>query len=209
MPLKVIGAGVGRTSTASLKEALEILLGNPCHHMFEVMKRPEDLPVWHQAALGEKVDWGRLFDGYVAAVDWPTAAYWRELSQEFPDAIVVLSTRDPEKWWASASETIFQSIMKPDEEGLDRRLMIRAMLARTFTMDLSNKDACITAFFAHNEEVRRTVPADRLVEWSAEQGWEPLCKALNLPVPEQSFPRTNSKEEFRAKVLKVETETVR
>src|SRR5258707_13989282 len=108
MPLKVVGAGLGRTGTMSLKKALEILLGGTCYHMYEVFEHLEtDVPVWHDAALGKPVDWAKLFDGYVAAVDWPAGAYWKEISAAFPDALILLSTRDSEKCWNSANETIF------------------------------------------------------------------------------------------------------
>jgi hypothetical protein len=203
MSLKVIGAGLGRTSTNSLRVALERLLGSPCHHMFEVMEHPEQVPGWQRAADGEEVDWPSMYCGYAAAVDWPTAAYWKELGEVFPQAIILLSTRDPEKWWKSASETIFPSIMRTDDEPQHnaRREMIRTMLARTFSDDLTDKDKCVAAFLAHNDEVRRSVPADKLVEWKVEEGWAPLCNALGVPIPEEPFPRTNDKAGFQEKIL--------
>ena len=201
MNLRVIGAGLGRTSTNSLKVALEHLLGGPCHHMFEVVDHPEQVPDWHRAALGEPVDWHTIYKGYVAAVDWPTAAYWKELSEVYPDAVIVLSTRDPEKWWKSASETIFPTILRTDEEQHNaRRTMIRTMMARTFSDDLRDKDKCIAAFLKHNDEVRRTAPKDRLVEWTVAHGWTPLCNALGLPLPSEPFPQSNSKDEFVARI---------
>src|SRR5689334_8523874 len=108
MPLRVIGAGLGRTGTMSLKAALEKLLGGKCYHMYEVFEHLEtDVPMWHAAALGKPVDWDKMFDGYVAAVDWPAGAYWKEISAKYPDALILLSTRDSEKWWDSANSTIF------------------------------------------------------------------------------------------------------
>lgn len=199
--MRVIGAGLGRTGTNSLKLALEHLLGAPCYHMFEVTQNDSHVPIWHAAALGEPVDWKALFDGYAAGVDWPVSAYWRELSELYPDSIILLSTRDPEKWWKSASETIFPSILREHEDGHARRLMIRAMLSRHFSADLTDKDRCIEAFNKHNEEVRRTAPPQRLVEWTASDGWGPLCKALGVPVPEEPFPHTNTKAEFQQRVL--------
>lgn len=208
MSLKVVGAGLGRTATNSLKLGLERLLGAPCYHMFEVVQHEEHVPIWHDAALGKPVDWEKLFEGYAATVDFPSASFWKELSELYPESIIVLSTRDPEKWWKSASETIFPSIMRTQEDGLNRRLMVREILKNRFTLDLTNKDACIAAFNAHNEEVRRLAPPERLVEWTASDGWGPLCKALNLPIPDEPFPQTNSKEEFIERVrLKTTTTT--
>src|SRR5437016_10297258 len=102
MPLKVVGAGLGRTGTNSLKLALERLLGAPCYHMFEVRQHPEHVPIWADAANGRPVNWDALFEGYTSAVDWPACAYWRILMDRYPDSIVILSRRDPEAWWSSA-----------------------------------------------------------------------------------------------------------
>ncbi len=79
--LRVIGAGLGRTGTNSLKLALEQLLGGRCYHMSEVVERPGDVPVWHAAIRGDRPDWSAFPAGYEAAVDWPVCAFWRELAE--------------------------------------------------------------------------------------------------------------------------------
>src|SRR5689334_20661567 len=107
MPLRVIGSGVGRTGTNSLKLALEQLLGAPCYHMLEVFPRPHHFGLWTTVGRGGSVDWEALFDGFVAAVDWPVAAFWSELAAVYPEAIILHSERDPEAWWKSAISTIF------------------------------------------------------------------------------------------------------
>ena len=56
MALKVVGVGLGRTGTNSLKLALEQLLGGPCYHMFELIAHPQQVPLWEQAVRGEPVD---------------------------------------------------------------------------------------------------------------------------------------------------------
>ncbi len=195
MSLRVVGAGLGRTGTFSLKLALEQLLGAPCYHMVEVFKRPQDVPVWRGAAEGEPTDWGSLFADYAAAVDWPPSAFWKELSDAYPDALVVLSVRDAEAWWESASSTIFPTSKSGDPDS-DWRKMIDALMGNRFVSDLTDKEACIAAFKRHNALVRETIPAHRLLEWRASEGWEPLCNALGLPVPDMPFPYTNTKEEF-------------
>src|SRR5207244_1907794 len=110
MSLRVVGAGLGRTATYSLKIALERLLGAPCYHMVEVFEHPEHVATWHDAALGRMPDWQEFLAGYAAAVDWPASAFWREMSEAFRDAIILLSTRDPVSWWESAHATIFQAM---------------------------------------------------------------------------------------------------
>jgi hypothetical protein len=199
MTLRVIGAGVGRTGTASLKAALERLMGGPCYHMMEVLGKPEHIPVWRQAAAGDDVDWEALFDGYVAAVDWPTAAFWRPLASASPDALVLLSTRDSaETWWKSANGTIFEINRRPMPGMEDFGRMWQEIAARTFTERYLEREPAIAAYEAHNAAVRAEIPASRLVEWQPGDGWEPLCAALGVPVPDEPFPHANSTEDFRA-----------
>ena len=202
MALKVIGAGLGRTGTMSLKAALEQLLGGKCYHMYEVFEHLEtDVPIWHDAAIGKPVDWEKLFDGYVAAVDWPAGAYWKEISAAYPNALILLSSRDSEKWWASASETIFPSIQEvAAQEHTPWHEMIDAMMTSRFHHDLNDKDKCIAAFEKHNENARKNAPANRFIEWQPGDGWEPICNALGLPVPDEPFPHVNSKEEFLQRI---------
>lgn len=198
MTLRVIGAGVGRTGTASLKAALEQLLGGRCYHMYEVMDRPQDIPVWTHAARGEMPDWPRFLDEFEAAVDWPAAAYWEELAAAFPQALVLLSHRDAEGWWRSASSTIFPVCAEaPDGPWRD---MVWEMLGARFTRDIDDRTAAIAAYEAHNARVRANVPASRLLEWCPGDGWAPLCRALGVPVPENDFPHTNSEAEFLERV---------
>ena len=202
MSLRLIGAGVGRTGTLSLRTALQTLLGGPCYHMFEVREHREHIPLWHAAARSEAVDWRGLLDNYQAAVDWPASAFWPEIAAAYPDAIILLSSRDAEGWWKSASETIFLAMQGMDN---DWKHMIDAMFASRFTLDIHNKAAAIAAYEAHNQAVRQHAPAERLVEWQPGDGWAPLCKALALPIPDLPFPHVNSTAEFQAMILATRT----
>ena len=104
MTPQVVGAVHGRTGTYSLKLALERLLGGRCHNMAEIVADPEHhLPLWAPVLRGEDVDWQEVFAGYVAWTDFPGAAFWREVSAAFPDAVVVLSTRPSDDWYRSAA----------------------------------------------------------------------------------------------------------
>ena len=197
MTLRVVGAGLGRTGTNSLKVALERLLGAPCYHMMEVFTHPEHIPYWHAAARGQMPDWHRLFAGFGAAVDWPAAAFWPELSTAFPDALVLLSVREPQAWWQSASETIFPAIR--EQTGTAWHAMVDALFAARFTNALDDRAAAIATFERHNARVRASVPAHRLVEWCAADGWEPLSTALGLPVPNEPFPHTNTRADWQAR----------
>lgn len=202
MTLRVVGAGLGRTGTASLKSALERLLDGKCHHMFEVIENREQVPVWTDAANGVMPDWSRFLGDYVALVDWPGASFWPELSQAFPDALVLLSHRDPERWYNSASETIFRD--DDDDDGDDDgdasfEEMWRAIVRTRFCDDFGNKDKMIAAMLAHNEAVEAAIPEERLLRWKAGDGWAPICTALGLAVPDEPFPHTNTKEQFLAR----------
>jgi hypothetical protein len=181
-----------------LKIALEQLLGGPCYHMIEVFGHPEDVDVWRRAAEGEAVDWSAFPEGYVASVDWPGGAFWREMSAANPDALILLSTRSSaEAWWKSANDTIFQAIPAASEFPEWGR-MIEALFTNRFTSKIDDKASAIEAYERHNADVRASADPARLLEWSPGDGWEPICTALEVPVPDEPFPHVNTTEEFRA-----------
>jgi sulfotransferase family protein len=198
--LRVVGAGLGRTGTHSLQLALQQLLGGRCYHMMEVFGRPEDIPIWHAAAEGTMPDWDALFADYVTGVDWPVAAFWREISAWSPDALVLLSVRDDsDAWWKSASATIFEVGTRGTDDPLfaSQLRMVKAVFERTFTPDWQDEAAAKAAYERHNDTVRAEVPAERLLEWRPGDGWEPICTALDVPVPDEPFPHVNTTADFR------------
>ena len=201
--MKVIGAGLGRTGTTSLKLALEQLTGGACYHMFILADRPSDVAVWGAAARGEPVDWKSFLGEFDAAVDWPASAFWEEISQAFPDAIILLSTRDSgETWWQSAAKTIIPTLQEdpPPPERAAQRAMVRDLMARRFTPDWGDETAARSAYEQHNARVRALAPPERLVEWQPGDGWEPIARALGVPVPDEPFPHRNTGAEFRSRV---------
>jgi Sulfotransferase domain len=198
MTLKVVGAGVGRTGTHSLKLALERLLGGPCHHMFEVTANPGQIPAWTTAIDGGPVDWSALLAPYVASVDWPGASFWPELLAANPDALVLLSVRDPESWYRSASNTIFVFLANPPLDAQPWLRAIHQLLHDRFSDRFDDRAAMIDAYERHNDSVRARVPAAQLLEWTPSEGWDPICERLGLPVPPESFPMTNTTDEVRS-----------
>jgi hypothetical protein len=202
--LRVVGAGLGRTGTNSLKLALEQLLGAPCYHMFELIGHQEKLPAWEGAVAGGETDWEAVFDGYAATVDWPGCAFWRELRDANSDAMVLLSVRDPEGWWASMESTIVPILSGPpipgDPDGGRGQAMIKEMFRTRFTPDWADRERAIAAFEAHAEQVRSEVPAERLIEWRTGEGWEPICEGLGMAVPSAPFPHENASGDFAANV---------
>jgi hypothetical protein len=201
MELRVVGAGLGRTGTNSLKLALEQLLGGRCYHMFELARRPQDLPAWERAVRGEPVEWAQVLGEYAATVDWPGAAFWHSIRAHSPHALVLLSRRDsPEAWWASMERTIVAVLDRPTEDPYQRRrrTMVRELLSTRLTPDWHDRDAAIAAYERHIEDVRASVPAEQLIDWRTGEGWEPICGALGLPVPPAPFPHENRTADFRS-----------
>jgi hypothetical protein len=208
MPLKVIGAGQGRTGTHSLKLALEQLGLGPCHHMVEVIEHPEQYAYWERVFDDEPVDWEEVYRGYNSAVDAPTCFVYRELAERYPDAKIILTMRDPEAWVRSTSATI----MSPDIWNAQRMAQhpmsrLGPKLAGFHTrrgyppLRRDDRNAAIQDFQRHNGEVRKFIPPDRLLVYEVSQGWAPLCKFLGVPVPAEPFPHSNTTEDFRARVL--------
>lgn len=200
MEIAVVGAGLGRTGTHSLKLALEQLLGAPCHHMTEILGDPAQAPAWIAAIDGEPVDWPTMLAPYRSVVDWPGCSFWPELTEVYPEALVLLSVRDPESWYRSASSTIFQSFDRVPPELQAWMEAVRRLFGQRFSDRLDDPTAMMDAYAAHNDAVRAKVPADRLLEWALGDGWEPICDRLGLPVPAEPFPVTNTTSEFRAMV---------
>ena len=199
MGLKVVGAGLDRTGTHSLKIALEQLLGGTCYHMVEVFPRPEHVPLWHAAVLGEQPDWDEMLQGFTATVDWPAAAVWADLHRAFPDSVVLLSLRDdPAAWWRSFSQTILQVMQRGPAQPDDQWYAMSVDMLRRFTPDYADQGAATAAYEAHNQAVRDSVEPGRLIEWRPKDGWGPICRGLGIAEPEEPFPHVNTTDDFRA-----------
>jgi hypothetical protein len=196
MALKVIGAGLGRTATFSMKFALEHLGFGPCYHMSEVLAGARrNVPLWVDVVNGN-FDWDSIFDGFESTTDYPACSYWRELADYYPDAKVVLTVRDPDSWFDSVSETIFSPRMQGSLVGTPVETMMQGVIFRHFEGRVTDRDFMTDWFARRNQEVIDSLPADRLLVYSPKQGWEPLCAFLDVPVPEVAFPRVNSRDEL-------------
>jgi hypothetical protein len=197
MGLQVIGAGLGRTATFSMKFALEHLGFGPCHHMSEVFgSGRRQVPLWLDVVAG-KPDWDAIFDGFAATTDYPSCTYWRELAEYYPDAKVVLTTRDPDSWFDSVNETIFSEAMQGSLAGSPVGAMMKGVVFDPFEGGDIRDRAFMTAWFTRrNQAVIDALPPERLLVYSPKQGWEPLCAFLGVPVPEGPFPRVNSRDEI-------------
>ncbi|MBO6886113.1 MAG: hypothetical protein JJ869_21415 [Marivita sp.] len=202
MTLQIIGSGFGRTGTMSTKMALEELGFGPCHHMVEVMGNPDQPAHWHALAGGHDVEWAQVFAGFTSQVDFPGAAYWQDMRVAFPDAKVIHTERPEDDWWASYSKTIgkffahYKSLPVPppliELFGTMEILLVDGVFGGL------DRESSVAAYRRNNEKVRATVPADRLLVFTPTDGWEPLCRFLDVPIPATAFPRSNARDEFWA-----------
>lgn len=201
MALKVIGAGFGRTGTMSLRDALNELGFGPCYHMSEVMAHPQFANYWARLARGESVDWDEVFDGYQSTVDWPACTYWRELAAHYPEAKVILTVRDPGQWFESTRNTIFSdehlAMFSGDDADPDFRDMIDQVYNQTFDGRGHERDYAIAVYITHNDAVMRSIERNRLLVFDPAEGWEPLCRFLEVPVPDKPFPRVNTSQDWQ------------
>lgn len=193
MALSIIGAGFGRTGTMSLKVALE-QLGYPCYHMVECMpKGPEHWQLWEQVVTTTP-DWDTIFQGFSATVDFPACTSYASLAKYYPEAKVVLTVRDPQQWFNSVQSTIFGKEWIEFLSGTTAGTYMKATINDYFDGRMHDHDHLIRRFNEHVAEVRSTITAERLLVFEVADGWEPLCRFLELPVPDVAFPRINDTE---------------
>lgn len=201
MALQVVGAGWARTGTTSLQRALSVLGCGPVYHMFELFLHLDHLPAWEVALDGGSPDWDALLAGYGAAVDWPAALCWRELADRYPDARVLLSVRDPDRWFSSFEQTVLaarQRMTVPPGPLGDALRFVGRCLDRAVGPGEDTRAACIAAYQRHNAAVQAAFDDHRLLVYDVAQGWEPLCRWLGVPVPAEPFPLLNTRQEFRS-----------
>jgi hypothetical protein len=220
MPLRIIGAGFGRTGTASLHIALR-QLGYPCYHMFEVLENKANkthLRFWLDVAMapeGAQHDWEKVFEHYTAAVDFPAAAVWRELLAAYPSAKVILTLhpKGAATWYESTYETIYSlermwqvSVLKymwpflRNLSDMEHNLIWQRALKGT----MKHRDKAIARYNELIEEVKSSVPHERLLVFSVDEGWEPLCRFLGIAVPSTPFPNINERAQMKRRMAGVQ-----
>jgi hypothetical protein len=205
--LEVIGAGLGRTGTTSLKAALQRLGLGPCHTMLGLFQEPDQIPVWQRASRGEPVDWKKVYAGYRSTVDWPGARFWREIAAAFPQGKIILTVRDPRSWYASAKSSIYAAAMQPlPASGVDPIFASLWHMSREVVWDgvfhgrFADEEYALRVFEEHNRSVRDEADPDRLLVFEVGQGWQPLCEFLGVPAPDEPFPHVNDRSTFGASI---------
>lgn len=196
MALKVIGAGLGRTGTLSLKLALEHIGFGPCYHAMEAaIDAGRSVPLLSAAIRGEP-DWDALFDGYLSTTDYPGCSFWPQLRAHYPDAKVLLSVRDADGWFDSVSSTLFsQHHWDVTSKGPMREM--NEWMRKDFGDRIGDRGFMTDYFNRWNQSVIDNVPADKLLVFSSSDGWEPLCNFLDVATPEAPYPRVNSRDELK------------
>ncbi len=202
MTLQLIGAGLPRTGTSSLREGLGHVLGAPVYHMSEAFAHPEHAPTWVAAIQGHPPVWDEFLARYAAGVDVPFSTCWRYLAAAYPDAPVLLSHRgSAEVWYRSMDATVLvrtRAMLAKDDDADPMVSLFRVIFDGVFT-DLDDPEDVKAGYERHLEQVRAEIDPGRLVEWQPGDGWEPICRALDAPVPDQPFPHVNSTADYLAR----------
>jgi hypothetical protein len=209
MALKVVGSGLGRTGTKSMQTALNMLGFGPCHHMVEVFMHPESMQLWVDAAEG-RPDWDAIFKDYHAMVDYPGAAYWRQIADHYPDAKVLHTVRDPDQWWESTQATIFSPAspaVQGQVDGLPAKFFAGFM--GPLRDHLQDRAWMTDHFRRHTEAVKAAIAPERLLIYQVGEGWDRLCAFLGVPVPTEPYPSENSRQEFIGRMQRSGADPVR
>jgi len=178
-----------------MRKALNTLGVGPTHHMHEIGSSAVHRQLWLDLVNGATPDWVELFNGYNACVDWPSAYYWRALIREYPDAKVLLTMRSAESWWKSFEATILRHILNTD----DRHGFTHQLIAQqVFEGRPDDRDHAIRIYNRNVDEVIGSVAPDRLLVHNLGDGWLPLCRWLECPVPEIEYPYGNTTKDFIA-----------
>lgn len=213
MTIKIIGAGLPRTGTNTLRESLELLGFCKTYHMKQLLVNPENLHYWTTLKSTGTTNWEELYNGYQATVDFPCYPWYKEHMKQYPDAKVILTTRPFEKWYQSFYSTIWHTQNPPEEQkpemmkkvASDPRLQSvmkvmgfakQAMNEDHFQGRFLDKEFMENLFNEHHEEVKNYVPANKLLVFNVSEGWEPLCEFLDVKVPTEPLPHTNKREDF-------------
>ncbi|THD26456.1 Cell wall integrity and stress response component 1 [Fasciola hepatica] len=219
--LLVIGAGLGRTGTKSLKDALELLYQKPCYHMTELVhKHPDHVELWLRLFEQLKQDpeselsgqvLKKIFQGYSLTTDYPACSIYKQLMRIYPEAKIVLTVRDPSRWIESVRETIWPRESRLKKYVFDQviKIVLPAKFSQMATnavqysmgpnVDLNNDEQMIQGFIRWNQEVKQVVPNDRLLIFDVKDGWKPLCTFLNKPIPDHPFPHVNDRAQVKSR----------
>jgi len=209
--MKVIGVGFGRSGTMSIKHALEELGAGPCFHMIDLIRNPEMVEPWHDAAVKGEKDWDAMLDGYQATIDWPGCSFWEELIELYPDAKVLLNYRDFDGFYKSCKNTIYaireagqKGELSPDANRPPPSPMLMQVIGeliwkKDFQGKFEDEQWMRQMYEDRIETIKERVPAERLTTFElGVDGWQTIADMLGVEAPEGEFPHLHDTDEFRA-----------
>ena len=214
MSLRVVGTGLSRTGTTTIRKVLEELGFGPCYNSSELFTRPRGIEFWDALEQKQNVDFDEFFTNYKAIIGFPGYIFHQELKEKYPDAKVILSVRDPELWYDDISNTVFESgpshvnqayaekVREFDPYLADCISRIHALQKRNLEDDyfegrFADKDYAVQRYVQWTERIIGLYDADELLVYSVFDGWEPICEFLDVPVPENKpFPHLNDPDTF-------------
>ncbi|CAI2731956.1 unnamed protein product [Schistosoma spindalis] len=205
--LSVIGAGLPRTGTLSMKKALEIIYTQPCYHGYELVTRKQcDIPRWQMLVdevrttrREEKIHkyLSEILTGYGSVVNTHACWLYKEMMTLYPNAKVVLTVRDKNDWLTS-----FRQVIMPKSDGPRRKQFEEAKRRSGIPLDLDklatdsfklafqkndidfDDDAMLLECYEeHIKTLQENIPSTRLLVHRLGDGWEPLCRFLNVDIP--------------------------
>jgi len=213
MALKVIGTGLPRTGTASLKGALQLLGYQQTYHMDNLLNNPSQVHYWVELFDTGSTDYDALFEGFAASTDFPGFFAYKALLKQYPDSKFILTTRDPDIWYESIKNTVYQAVtaffQKDTPTDSMRRvegvfqLLDRYLFGQFFKGTFLDKEKTLSLVNAYLDEINAIIPADKMLIYEISEGWQPLCDFLELRVPEIEFPYKNKREDFNTMIAKM------
>lgn len=213
MALKVIGTGLPRTGTASLKGALQLLGYQQTYHMDNLLNNPAMVKYWVELFDTGKTDFDVLFDGFTASTDFPGFFAYKALLKKYPESKFILTTRDLDSWYDSIHKTVFQAVTsffakETPTDSMRRvegvfQLLDRYLFGQFFNGTFTDKEKTLSIVKAYLQEVKQNIPDGQMLVYEISEGWEPLCDFLDLPVPDLEFPYKNKREDFNTMIAKM------
>ena len=214
MSIKIIGAGLPRTGTNTLKASLETLGYSKTYHMKELLMNPKNLHYWLKLEETGSTDWDALYEGCQATVDFPAYPWYKEHLERYPEAKVIMTVRPFENWYTSVFSTIWTAGPQTVGEkiGMLLKMLFNTRIRNTikcvkfskrmiFKVHLQgrfeDKSFAEEVFNKHMADVKAHVPADKLLIYDVRDGWGPLCTFLGVPEPKDPLPHLNKKENFK------------
>jgi len=214
MSLFVIGTGLSRTGTTTLRKVIEELGFGPCYNSTELFIRPRGIEFWEALEKGQEVDFESFFSDYNAIIGFPGYIFHQQLKDRYPSAKIILSYRDPDEWYEDISTTVFESASSHVNKAYANEvrsfdpyladcierihaLQLRMLEENYFEGRFSDQELSVKRYVEWNESIKEIYPEDELLVYQVTEGWEPVCEFLGVPVPEdKEFPHLNHPTSF-------------